>query len=146
MEFICMVLNFSPKQTHLEELNDKIWYWWITYRAENSNNLFPTWAEKSANYQANEVYFGSWTFSFPFMPRRHASPLKFVCQVTHTALLTPPARPPNQRAATPKAWILAPEIPALCPLPAHTKQNPGGQAATGLWCITAGSLGFITRR
>jgi hypothetical protein len=31
----------------------------MVYRTEDSNNLFPTRAEKSANHQASEVYFGN---------------------------------------------------------------------------------------
>ncbi len=30
------------------------------YRIKNSNNLFPTQVEESANHQTNEVYFGNW--------------------------------------------------------------------------------------
>jgi hypothetical protein len=29
------------------------------YRTEDSNNLFPTRAEESANHQASKVYFGN---------------------------------------------------------------------------------------
>jgi len=32
----------------------------VDTRLKTCNNLFPTWAEESANHQASEVYFGNW--------------------------------------------------------------------------------------